>query len=177
MAWSRLFSRPRLLPRRSRGIAWASLVACGLLSLAPLPSARAQDATPQPAPAVDPVDPAAGQPQPTDQRVLLARYLDALGVKYYGAWWCPHCHHQEELFGAEAKAELPYVECEKPEEQPEATAACRAAGVRSYPTWIYRTEVRVGVQSLGELAEWTNFFGRSATAEPAAPPEATPASP
>ena len=98
-------------------------------------------------------------------------------MKYYGAWWCPHCHHQAELFGAEAKAELPYVECEKPEEQPEATAACRTADVRSYPTWIYGTEVRVGVQSLGELAEWSNFFARQDNQEEPGSPEATTASP
>ena len=29
----------------------------------------------------------------------------------YGAYWCPHCAHQKELFGAEAWSLIPYVEC------------------------------------------------------------------
>jgi len=29
----------------------------------------------------------------------------------YGAYWCPHCSHQKELFGNEAWNIVPYVEC------------------------------------------------------------------
>ena len=33
------------------------------------------------------------------------------GAVMYGAYWCPHCSHQKELFGSEAWSLVPYVEC------------------------------------------------------------------
>lgn len=29
----------------------------------------------------------------------------------YGAFWCSHCYDQKQMFGKEAMAEFPYVEC------------------------------------------------------------------
>ena len=39
-----------------------------------------------------------------------ARCLTERGVKMYGAWWCPHCVEQKEMFGASFEY-APYVEC------------------------------------------------------------------
>lgn len=68
----------------------------------------------------------------------LARDLRQSGAKMYGAFWCPHCHEQKEVFGSAAMKEFPYVECfpggwERGKEQAE---QCTAADIRGYPTWV-----------------------------------------
>src|SRR5205814_3696121 len=40
----------------------------------------------------------------------LADHLSATGAKMYGAFWCPHCQQQKELFGRSV-TRLPYIEC------------------------------------------------------------------
>ena len=47
----------------------------------------------------------------TDQAIALASHLKSRGSIMYGAYWCPHCQHQKELFGKEAWALIDYVEC------------------------------------------------------------------
>mmetsp|Transcript_17034 Transcript_17034/g.32235 ORF Transcript_17034/g.32235 Transcript_17034/m.32235 type:complete len:307 (+) Transcript_17034:62-982(+) len=47
----------------------------------------------------------------TEQSIRLAQYLRETGAVMYGAYWCPHCSHQKELFGNEAWSLIPYVEC------------------------------------------------------------------
>ena len=47
----------------------------------------------------------------TDQAIALANHLKSRGSVMYGAYWCPHCQHQKELFGKEAWALIDYVEC------------------------------------------------------------------
>jgi hypothetical protein len=47
----------------------------------------------------------------TPQAVELAKILHSKGVSMYGAYWCPHCSRQKELFGAEAWSQMNYVEC------------------------------------------------------------------
>lgn len=47
----------------------------------------------------------------SDQAIALAQHLKNTGAVMYGAYWCPHCSHQKELFGAEAWSLIPYVEC------------------------------------------------------------------
>mmetsp|Transcript_558 Transcript_558/g.899 ORF Transcript_558/g.899 Transcript_558/m.899 type:complete len:243 (-) Transcript_558:105-833(-) len=47
----------------------------------------------------------------SDQAIALAQHLKSIGAVMYGAYWCPHCSHQKELFGAEAWSLIPYVEC------------------------------------------------------------------
>mmetsp|Transcript_34704 Transcript_34704/g.81835 ORF Transcript_34704/g.81835 Transcript_34704/m.81835 type:complete len:223 (-) Transcript_34704:991-1659(-) len=45
------------------------------------------------------------------QAIELAKILKEKGVTMYGAYWCPHCSRQKELFGAEAWSVMDYVEC------------------------------------------------------------------
>ena len=106
------------------------------------------------------VAPAAEPIGPEDPQVrALAEHLEAQDVIFYGASWCPHCQQQKALFGASA-ARLPYVECSLGGPNAPAAAACRSAGVRSYPTWIINGRAYVGeVLSLAQLADATGFPG------------------
>ena len=51
------------------------------------------------------------QRQSTDQAVELANMLTEQGMVFYGAFWCPHCSRQKEIFGAQAFSLLNYQEC------------------------------------------------------------------
>lgn len=83
-----------------------------------------------------------------------AQCLKAEGAIFYGAFWCPHCKSQKDLF-KEGESELPYVECSTPDGKNQ-TAICREMKIESYPTWEFKNGVRAGgVLSLAELAEKT----------------------
>lgn len=85
----------------------------------------------------------------------LARHLTETGVKFYGAYWCPHCADQKQLFGAAASL-LPYIECDprSPEGMPQ---VCAAAQVDKYPTWDINGRRYEGVLSLEDLARLTGY--------------------
>jgi uncharacterized membrane protein len=85
----------------------------------------------------------------------LARHLAASGVKLYGAYWCPHCTDQKEMFGA-AAGQLPYIECDgrSPLGKP---TVCAAAGIRAFPTWDIGGTRYEGVLSLEELARLSGY--------------------
>ena len=79
-----------------------------------------------------------------------AQCLDEKGVKFYGAFWCPHCERQLAAFGT-AKDDVPYVECANPDKTQ--TFACATENIQSYPTWKFPDgTVRTGEQSFDELA-------------------------
>lgn len=84
-------------------------------------------------------------------------FAQCLGEKdttFYGAFWCPHCQEQEDLFGKSEKY-LPYVECSTPNGQGQ-LQVCVDAGIGSYPTWEFADGSRLnGVVSLEVLAEKT----------------------
>ncbi len=84
----------------------------------------------------------------------LARCLDEKGFKFYGAYWCPHCVQQKELFGSSAD-ELPYIECSLPNNAGQ-TAVCAQAGIMSYPTWELPSGKRIeGLISIEELISFS----------------------
>lgn len=88
--------------------------------------------------------------------VELAKCIKESGAKFYGAFWCPHCHEQKVLFGDDAVTELPYVECSNPDKQSQ-TQVCIDAGITGYPTWEFNGGKRLnGVVSLDKLAEETS---------------------
>lgn len=64
-----------------------------------------------------------------------AKCLDEKGAIFYGAFWCPHCQKQKEMFGKSAKL-LPYVECSTPDGKAQLDV-CKEKGVVGYPTWIF----------------------------------------
>ncbi|MBW4652496.1 MAG: vitamin K epoxide reductase family protein [Kaiparowitsia implicata GSE-PSE-MK54-09C] len=90
--------------------------------------------------------------------VALAEHLRDTGAVMYGAYWCPHCHDQKQLFGAEAATAFPYVECaaDGANAQP---AVCQAKGIQGYPTWEINGELYSGTQSLNQLAQASGYQG------------------
>jgi uncharacterized membrane protein len=90
--------------------------------------------------------------------IALAQHLTAIGAQQFGAYWCPHCYTQKELFGIEAFAAIDYVECDPKGRNPQ-TDFCRATGIHSYPTWKINGELYEGIHELEELADLTGYTG------------------
>ena len=102
--------------------------------------------------------PAAIQTSSGPSEIALAKHLTAIGAKKYGAWWCPHCHSQQTLFGKEAFEHVTYIECDEEGINPQ-PHVCRAVGVQSYPTWEVNGQIYSGVQSLQSLAAASGYTG------------------
>lgn len=115
-----------------------------------------------------PISEAQGMPQPPsgwkvtttsgEAEIALAEHLTAIGAKNYGAYWCPHCYEQKQLFGEQAFAKIDYIEC-APEGKNPRTEACQAADIKSFPTWEINGEFHLGVQSPQKLAEISGYEG------------------
>jgi len=86
----------------------------------------------------------------------LAIHLRDSGARFYGAYWCPHCQEQKELFEASAPR-LPYVECTPNGRNGGHSAACIANNIQDYPTWIIKGSRYTGVMSASELARLSGF--------------------
>lgn len=86
----------------------------------------------------------------------LADHLSKVNAKFYGASWCPHCAEQKEIFGSSVKR-LPYVECSPGGPGTPQAQVCSQAGVESYPTWMINGQRYVGIQSLENLAQSSNY--------------------
>lgn len=71
----------------------------------------------------------------------LATCIKDKGVKFYGAFWCPHCQAQKKRFGVSAK-KLSYVECSQPSGQG-LTEICAEKKIEGYPTWVFPEGVTV----------------------------------
>lgn len=80
-----------------------------------------------------------------------ARCINQSGAKFYGAFWCPHCQDQKEMFGNSERL-LPYIECSTPSGQG-TTSECQQAGIEAYPTWQWPDASReTGSLSLDYIA-------------------------
>jgi glutaredoxin len=90
--------------------------------------------------------------------IALAQHLKQRGAKMYGAFWCPYCHRQKDMFGAEAFSLIEYVECDPRGEnaQPD---LCRRANITGFPTWEINGRQYRGMQSLEQLAEFSGYQG------------------
>ena len=88
--------------------------------------------------------------------LALAKHLKSTGAKFYGAYWCSYCNRQRGLFGAEATAALPYVECAD-DGYKSASGTCRKNGVDGYPTWEIGGKFYGGYKPLEELARLSGF--------------------
>jgi uncharacterized membrane protein len=88
----------------------------------------------------------------------LAKYLTENGVSKYGAFWCPHCYEQKQLFGKEAFKEINYIECDPQGKNPQPNV-CQAKGIKSFPTWEIKGKLYPGVHSLDELAKLSDYQG------------------
>jgi uncharacterized membrane protein len=93
-----------------------------------------------------------------EAEIALARHLAEVGAKEYGAYWCPHCYEQKQLFGKPAYKELNYIECsvDGKNAQPQ---VCKEAGVKFFPSWEINGKLESGVKTLDELADLTGYEG------------------
>jgi hypothetical protein len=105
----------------------------------------------------------------------LAKHLQKIGATLYGAYWCPHCARQLELFGAEADPFINHVECAQDGKDPqiELCAQKLAAATQyliqqqemspeqraGFPTWELKGKFLVGTQSLESLAKASDYRG------------------
>jgi len=88
---------------------------------------------------------------PSETALPLAECLRANNVTMYGAYWCPHCKEQKQLFG-DAFGEINYVECANPENPNVQNPICDEANITGYPTWINGDKRISGTQRLDTLA-------------------------
>ena len=90
--------------------------------------------------------------------IALAQHLKQQGAKMYGAFWCPYCHRQKELFGRQAFSQITYIECDARGQNPQPDL-CRRANVRGFPTWEINGQQYAGMQSLNQLADISGYKG------------------
>ena len=88
----------------------------------------------------------------------LAEHLRQRGAKMYGAFWCPYCTRQKELFGRQAFSQITYIECD-PRGQNGRPELCRQAGVNGFPTWEINGQQYRGMQTLNQLADISGYKG------------------
>lgn len=90
-----------------------------------------------------------------DRYVGFAKCLRSNGAQMYGAYWCPHCAEQKEMFGAAGARELGYVECDPRGKNPQ-PQLCKTKNVTGFPTWEFADGSMVqGTQPLQTLADKT----------------------
>lgn len=83
-----------------------------------------------------------------------AKCLAAKQARMYGLYWCPHCAEQKQEFGASFHY-VPYVECAI-KGSSELAPACKAAGIKLFPSWQFGTEpLKEGVLPLETLSQKT----------------------
>lgn len=83
-----------------------------------------------------------------------ARCLKDRGVMMYGAYWCPHCAEEKELFGASFK-QAPYTECGVEGNTRLESQVCKDAGIQRFPTWQFpptgeRVEGNLSLEALSD---------------------------
>ncbi|NEO33584.1 MAG: hypothetical protein F6K36_24790 [Symploca sp. SIO3C6] len=92
-----------------------------------------------------------------DSQKALALHLQEIGAKMYGAYWCPYCKQQKQLFG-KAFDEINYIECDPKGDNPQ-PELCRSAGITGFPTWEIKDQLYPGLHSLEELADLSEYQG------------------
>ena len=94
-----------------------------------------------------------------EAEVALANHLTEIDAKMYGAYWCPHCHDQKQLFGKDAYSKIPYIECADDGKNSQ-TALCQSVPeITGFPTWEVNGQFLSGSQSLQVLAEASGYDG------------------
>jgi thiol-disulfide isomerase/thioredoxin len=73
-----------------------------------------------------------------EAETALAEYLAASDVKFYGAYWCPHCQKQKVLFQRQL---------------------CKDKNIQLFPTWVVNGKSYPGIKDLKEIAAMTGYKG------------------
>lgn len=100
------------------------------------------------------LDPATGPEKPYLKG--LAVHLSESGARFYGAYWCPSCQQQKDLFEASVKR-LPYVECTPNGRKGVRNFDCVANDVNEYPTWVIGGRRYTGVLPVAQLAALSGY--------------------
>jgi len=83
-----------------------------------------------------------------------AKCIAKSSTTFYGAFWCPHCKNQKNMFGT-SEQYLPYVECSLPSGSGQ-TQVCIDNKIEGYPTWVFKDGSQLsGEVALDKLAEKT----------------------
>lgn len=83
-----------------------------------------------------------------------AQCLGTKGAKMYGAYWCPHCADQKEMFGSSFQY-APYIECGIKGSRG-IEGVCTQANIKHFPTWEFANGARVeGAHPLEFLSQET----------------------
>ncbi len=93
--------------------------------------------------------------------IELAKYLTQKDVKVYGAYSCPHCYEQQQLFGKEAWSNIQQIECAADAKENPQPAVCEQAGIKGFPTWSIDGELDPGAKKLARLGELTGYQGNT----------------
>ena len=95
------------------------------------------------------------QPAPSKESLdAFAKCITDSNAKFYGAFWCPHCQEQKQLFGSSVEY-LPYVECSTPDGKSQ-LQVCADANIPGYPTWVFADGTTAsGSQSFDKLSAKT----------------------
>jgi hypothetical protein len=91
-------------------------------------------------------------------QIALATHLQTIKARLFGAYWCPHCHAQQELFGQPAFTAITYIECD-PRGKDAQPDLCKAANIKAYPTWEIRGKYYSGRLSLEKIAILSGYKG------------------
>lgn len=93
-------------------------------------------------------------PPPVGKYDAFARCIANTSTTFYGAFWCPHCKNQKNMFGS-SEQYLPYVECSLPSGSGQ-VQVCIDNKIEGYPTWVFKDGSRLsGEVALDKLAEKT----------------------
>ncbi len=96
----------------------------------------------------------------SDRALALAKSLQQLDAKMYGAHWCSHCYDQKQALGKQVFAKglqgqqplVEYIECSKDGINSQ-SKTCKAKEIPGYPTWEIQGKQYPGEQSLDELED------------------------
>ena len=91
---------------------------------------------------------------PSGKYDAFAKCLTEKEARMYGAFWCPHCKDEKEMFGSGWQY-VNYTECSTPDATGQ-LPVCAEAGIKGYPTWVFGDGTRKsGLVSFDELSKKT----------------------
>ena len=95
----------------------------------------------------------------SERALSVAKSLQQLDAKMYGAHWCSHCYDQKQTLGKQVFSKsgdkqplVEYVECSKDGINSQ-SKVCKAKEIPGYPTWEIQGKQYPGEQSLDELED------------------------
>jgi uncharacterized membrane protein/glutaredoxin len=99
--------------------------------------------------------------QSSERALKVARNLQQMDAKMYGAHWCSHCYDQKQTLGKQVFEKesdgsgvplIEYVECSR-DGINSRTKVCKAKEIPGYPTWEINGKLYPGEQNLDELED------------------------